>query len=423
MEGDEVEDKYRLVRFVEKTEGKRILAKSLPASFKGRSTAPRFLTRHQSSAIMRSLGKRLQEVFNQGGKNMAERILFTVIATVAILVGACAPAAAPAPSAPKAAEPQKAAEAKPAQTKPTGPPVTLHYGRAFPTAETLPAYAAIAKGFFKEENIDLDIVYISTGDKMISALVGGSLDIANYTPDWMIRAVEKGEKLAIVLGGWNVPIYSLVTPKAVRTYSDLKGKRFAVSALKSSDAYFARKMLAANGLKESTDYDLIQVGGTPERVAALKSGSVGAALLLPPQDQQAVDEGYNRLDTTTQVVKSYAWAAHAAKKEWAEKNEQTIIGLARAWIKGTRWVYDPKNKNEAVAILQQHVKLEDKYAISVYETYVNAASWDKDGAISVPGLQAVIDAMGEMGDMTPPLPKVEKFIDTSYWQKAIKTLQ
>lgn len=99
-----------------------------------------------------------------------------------------------------------------------------------------------------------------------------------------------------------------------------------------------------------------------------------------------------------------------------------LSGFIRAWAKGTRWVYDAKNRDEAVALLKKYAKLEDNYARHGYESSFNAAAWDKDGAVNVPAIQAVIDSMGEAGDFQPPLPKVEKFIDTSYWERSVKTL-
>ncbi|MBI4319392.1 MAG: ABC transporter substrate-binding protein [Chloroflexi bacterium] len=343
------------------------------------------------------------------------RILIGVLATLAVLLAACAPAAAPPP--PKAAEP------KPAEPKAVAQPTTLKFALAYPSANSLPIYAAMDKGFLKQENIDLDVMFISTGDKMFAALIGGSLEVAMYTPDTAMRAIESGEKLTIFLGGVNIPLYSLVTPKTVKTYNDLKGKLIAVSTVSSGDAFFTRKMMGANGLTDGKDYDLVQVGGTPERSAALKSGSVAAALLGPPQDQQIIDEGYNRLDTTTNTIKAYAWDTPVVRKDWAEKNESVLVALTRGFIKGFRWVYDPKNAGDAISIVQQRLKLEEKYAKQVYEAFVNAAVWDKDAAINVKGLQANIDAMAERGELKAPLPKVEKYINSTYWEKAIKTLQ
>lgn len=34
-----------------------------------------------------------------------------------------------------------------------------------------------------------------------------------------------------------------------------------------------------------------------------------------------------------------------------------------------------------------------------------------------------IDALGDMGDFQPPLPKADKYIDNSFWDKALKSVK
>jgi len=148
-------------------------------------------------------------------------------------------------------------------------PVTIKYAIPFPEVELMPLYAAQDQACFRDENLAVEVFALSSGDKITLALVSGSIDIAIYTPDWFIRAIEKGDApIRIVIGGSNVPVYSLIAAKEIAGYPDLKGKRIAVSTVKASDAYLIRKMLAAHGLKEP-DYGLIQAGSSAERAAAL----------------------------------------------------------------------------------------------------------------------------------------------------------
>jgi NitT/TauT family transport system substrate-binding protein len=283
------------------------------------------------------------------------------------------------------------------------------------------------KGYFRQENLAVDLLSLP-GDKQVPALLAGSIEISAYTPDWIVRAVERSEpksdreRIKIVMGGSSLPVYSLVVPKDVASYTDLKGKRIAVSALKSSDVYVFRKMASAHGLREA-DYALIQAGGSADRAAALKAGSVSGALLIPPLDQKVIDEGYKRLDVSSNAVKQYEWINHAIREDWAKANRPALVAFIRAWIRATRWVYDPRNKDEATRLLAREMKLDDRYARQAYEMYFDARTWGVDGKLDLVGLQAVVDALFEQGDLTPPIPKAEKYVDASYWQEALRTLQ
>jgi NitT/TauT family transport system substrate-binding protein len=308
----------------------------------------------------------------------------------------------------------------------TGATATIKYAIPFPEVELMPLYAAQDQGYFRDEGLSVEVYALSSGDKITLALVSGSIDIANYTPDWFVRAIEKGDAaIRIVMGGSNVPVYSLIAAKEIQTYADLKGKRLAVSTVKASDAYLIRRMLAAHGLKEP-DYSLIQAGSSAERAAALKAGSVSATLMIPPFDQRMVDEeGCKRLDVSTTVVTHYAWLSHAVRQDWARANKATLIGFIRGWIKGTRWLYDPKNKDAAIRILSKELKIENRFAQIAYDTYFasKTVTVAKDGEVDLVGLQEIINAIADQGDIGPPIPKAEKYIDLTYWTEAHATVK
>src|SRR5580704_19291763 len=109
---------------------------------------------------------------------------------------------------------------------------TIRIGTAYPGIESMPVYVARQNGYFRDEHLIVDLTYLATGDKIAFALLGGSIDIARYTPDWFIRAIQKGgSNLKIVLGSANVLTFSLIVSDSVKDYADLKGKRIGVSTI------------------------------------------------------------------------------------------------------------------------------------------------------------------------------------------------
>jgi ABC-type nitrate/sulfonate/bicarbonate transport system substrate-binding protein len=302
---------------------------------------------------------------------------------------------------------------------------TIKYGYPLPMVEYVPLYAAQQQGYLRDENLSVELYALNTGDKITLALASGSVDIASYTPDWFIRAMQKDAPIKIVAGLSNAPVYGLVTSPDVKTYADLKGKRLAVSSIKASDAYVMRNMLKANGL-DNGDYDLVQAGSSTDRAAALKAGSVAAALLVPPYDSVVIGEGYKRLDLSTNTIRHYTWLAQAAPEGWARANKSTLIGFIKAWIKGTRFAYDAKNKPEVIRILMKELQLNEELATSAWQMYYGSSTEivAKDGAIDLVGLQNLIDAVGSQGDLgSPPYPKAITSVDDSYLSEAKSALK
>lgn len=303
---------------------------------------------------------------------------------------------------------------------------TVKVGTSYPGIESMPIYVARQNGYFSDEHLTVDLTSLATGDKIAFALLGGAIDVARYTPDWIIRAIEKGgSNLKIVLGTANTLTFSLLTADAVKGYEDLKGQRIGVSAIAAADTSITMKMLAAHGLKKG-DYSLIQAGSSPERAAALRAGSLAATLITPPFDQRIIDEGgFKRLDRSTDVIPRYAWGAEAVREDWARAHSTTLVAYMRAWIKAWRFLHDPANKEAVIQILARETKIDDHYARGMYDLYYgpNAIRVETDGKPDFVGYQVMIGDMVDRGQLDPPPPPPEKFVDLSYWQEAEKSLR
>jgi ABC-type nitrate/sulfonate/bicarbonate transport system substrate-binding protein len=306
------------------------------------------------------------------------------------------------------------------------PPLKVTVGTSYPNVDVMPIYISRELGYFRDERLAVDLISLATGDKIVFALLGGSINVARYTPDWIIRAVEKGRaKLKIVLAGSNNLVFSLITANDVKSYADLKGKRIGVSTIAAADSTLVQKMLAAHGLGKA-DYSLIQSGSSPERAAALRAGSLAATLLTPPVDQKVLDDGgYRRLDLSTNVVTRYAWGGEAVREDWATSNKPALLAYMRAWIKANRWLHDPANKEHAIRILARETKIDVQTATQWYDIYFGpeALPVAKDGKLDPVGYQALLNDMTDQGQIGPPAPTPEKYLDTSYWEEAIKTLK
>jgi NitT/TauT family transport system substrate-binding protein len=298
----------------------------------------------------------------------------------------------------------------PAEEPKAGEPTTVNVGLPIPLVDTMPLYVAQREGFFEEENLTVKTSLLSSGDKIMSATLSGDLDIGYYTPDWVVQAVEVGDaEVQVFLGGSDVPVYSLMVGDGVKSYADLKGQRVAVSAIKASDAYLMRKMLAANGLEEG-DYSVIQAGGSTDRAAALKSGSVAAALIIPPFDQGLIDEGFDRLDLSSETLTKYAWDVNWARTEWLKENADTAKSYCSAWVKAVEWLYDTGNRAAAVGILAEELKVSKETAESTYDLFVENEVWSPHGKIDRAGMGNLLDAMVEQETLKSPAPEVDKYL-------------
>ena len=80
----------------------------------------------------------------------------------------------------------------------------------------------------------------------------------------------------------NSAAYDLVADKKFRSIEELRGTTLGVSGINSSSTLLLQKMLRAHGLSYPPDYTLVEVGGTSDRLAAIKTGATSAGVLNPP---------------------------------------------------------------------------------------------------------------------------------------------
>jgi ABC-type nitrate/sulfonate/bicarbonate transport system substrate-binding protein len=165
--------------------------------------------------------------------------------------------------------------------------------------------------------------------------------------------------------------------------------------------------------------DLIPAGGTSSRYAAMKANAVAAAAMLQPDDFRAMDEGFNRVAVSTEAVKDYSFSSVLVRRDWARAHADEVVRFLRACGRATAWLYDPANRDAAIAVLMERTKQEEKYTGLTYDLMVTQDRVFPEGcAVRPAGIQAVIDLLGEVGELSAPLPTPDKYVDTSYWQRA-----
>ncbi|HLI27939.1 MAG TPA: ABC transporter substrate-binding protein [Chloroflexota bacterium] len=338
---------------------------------------------------------------------------------VALLLGCAGRGQAPTPSTAPATPSPAGNTPAPAAAQASTPPLqTLRYSLQTHAATHWAVYIAQQKGLFAQQGLELDMTVTQTAARSIQFLVSDALDLASTSAGSMIKANEQGADLVIVSGLNNNVVYSLVAQPDLPSFAALRGKTIGVSDLADGSTVLMRKLLRANGLADN-DYEIVQVGGTSERYAALKSGGVAAAMLIQPTDFRAVREGFRQLGMTSEVVTNYAFIVDIVRREWARQHEPLLLAYLRARIAADRWLYDPANREEALAILMDTLKATPEDATATYDLLVRQFQiYSHAAEVNLSGLRTLLEAMSELGQLTPPLPDPATLVDDSYRQRA-----
>jgi ABC-type nitrate/sulfonate/bicarbonate transport system substrate-binding protein len=197
----------------------------------------------------------------------------------------------------------------------------------------------------------------------------------------------------------------------VTSAAELHGKIVAAAGPSGTSAGLTRKLAASLGLGPA-DYQLLSVGGSPERYAALLSGQVGAALLSQPFDLQAIRQGFQPLARSSDVVPDLAFTMFVTTRPWLQTHREVAVRFLRAVIRANGWLYDPANRAAAEDILVRATGVDPELAADVYTLYLQKVKVYRPDAAPLPRhLQGSIDMLLELGTIAPPAPRPDQYLD------------
>ena len=160
---------------------------------------------------------------------------------------------------------------------------TLHaqelwrHGTLVPKGDAGFIYMAAEGGFAKAEGLDLKMQAFQNDTLMMKALIAGELDSYEGSPISPLIAGSKGADVKILGCTWPKLTYSLFSHDGIGAISDLKGKKFGISAPGSLPDLVARALLKQAGVAPS-DVSFVAAGSDPERVRALMAKTIDAAI-------------------------------------------------------------------------------------------------------------------------------------------------
>jgi ABC-type nitrate/sulfonate/bicarbonate transport system substrate-binding protein len=301
------------------------------------------------------------------------------------------------------------------------PAQTLKVGMTSKTLFYLPFYAAQKRGLYTAEGLKVELVLIGRSDVQLQALLSGEIHFATLNSDGVIAVNEKGANLKVIAGVDNAAPYVLVGGKAYKTINDLKGARLGVSSLRGGATSILLEYLKNKGLYHPKDYIMTVIsGGTAARLTALETGAIAGAVLGVPYSDIAIDQGFNRLGDTMEVISTYQFNGVTVDPAWAEKNRSIVVKFLKAHIRALRWIHE--QPEQATQLFMSEMGVKQPYAQRGIEYFTKNRIFPTDGSMTLAGLKVNIQVQFRDGVLKEPLPGPERYVDQSYVRQAQKEL-
>ncbi len=217
---------------------------------------------------------------------------------------------------------------------------TVEYG--IPTdKEAIQLRLGIARGFFREEGLDLSLKVVFGGPEIAAQYDSGTLKVGELGSPPATTALSKGLRFRIV--GSSVrrrALQYLVAHPSIKDWNDLRGKTVAALSIGSCSYWFMRTVLTHHGIDPDRDLKIIGLGSRYPVVTDLfDSGELQAAVLSEPNISIGEDGGHFRIMqglTDAEFCPGMQWSVIVANQAVIANEPELVRAVLRGCVKSYR---------------------------------------------------------------------------------------
>ncbi len=278
---------------------------------------------------------------------------------------------------------------------------------------TLPVWVAKRQGYFKDENLFVEPIVFTSGTINSQAALAGEIDIALGSGTEVFTIRLAGEDARFFFGISNFMPFKLYVNPAIQTPQQLKGKKLAVSRFGAQSDFLTRHAISKLGLDPSKDVTILQIGSTPARYAALKSGSVDGTIVWFPVTLIASKEGYRMLADLNDIITDWPYLGYYAMARLLAAQQDKVMRYLKAHVRALEWLR--VNPQGGVKVLIEDVKIAPEYGEAGYKEFMKSFAFD--GRIPMAGFELLMESESQKlkGKF-----KVADFVDQSFHKRFFK---
>ena len=272
-------------------------------------------------------------------------------------------------------------------------------------------------GIFRKYGLDIELLYIGGGGRAAQVIQSGEVPIGLFTGGAVINSNLAGGDLVVIGSSMNVMTFSVVARPEIRTVEDLKGKKVGITRFGSASDFGLKYAEGKWPVKRQRDFAVIQTGGMPEQLTALRTGVLEAAVLNVELTIMARKEGFKELADLAKIGLSFPTSSLGTTRSYIKRNENTVRKFIRGFVDGVH--YAKTQRAFGVQILKKYLRNNDNAFVNdLYDLYIlqNVPQIPRPSAEA---LKTVLEQMAETDSRVTNL-RPEQFIDTHFFQELEK---
>lgn len=236
-------------------------------------------------------------------------------------------------------------------------PTKLVFAHGAISSNVTPLWIAKDQGLFRKYGLEVELVFIIAG-RATQAMLAGQVALGLVGATHVTNAVTGGGDLTMILGLQNKLDYLFIARPSIHSAEELKGKKVAIGTPAGSASLATYVALDYFGLVPRRDnIVLLGVGGVPERLAALRSGTVEATSLSPEFGQTVQGEGYRVLLDTGKENVPFQSSGLVISRKLMKSDPQLVENMAKAIVEGVAYIHNPGNNKVVQQTIGKYLRL------------------------------------------------------------------
>ena len=285
----------------------------------------------------------------------------------------------------------------------------MHVSAPSKSLTWFPAHLTREKGFYRAEGLDVDFVLMKP-QVALQALITGDVGYTTALGSTM-RAGIRGLPLRVVMTIADKPLFALMVRPGINSVEELKGKLLGISSFGASSDTLGRAVLRRYKLIPNQDVKILALGGGTNRLAAMKSGAIDAALIEAPYNVMLERDGFHKILFVGDLIPS-PLAGFGTTLERIRKQPDEIQRLVRATLRGIQ--YAKTNRQESVKAIMKWAEMDQPIAEGSFDMAVT--SWSNSGVANPQGVQIAMEEI-RLEQKLEALPDPSKAFDWSFVQR------
>lgn len=240
--------------------------------------------------------------------------------------------------------------------------IEFNAGIADPVNTVLAMWVAQDAGLYAQNGLNVHIVNMNGGSHGAEELQAGRLDVMHVGLSSVVKINRAGGDLRLIGSLSNVIRFTFFSAPAVKTGADLKGGLVGVSTFGSESDSTVTLALQRLGLTRD-DVKIAEFGGGSRRMAAVKSGEIGATALNEPFSSLAREQGVHILVDLVPEQIPWLFSGITTERSSIQTRRDSLARFLKATIEGNYLALG--NETMAKEILAKELKISDPKILDI----------------------------------------------------------